>query len=81
LAPIVDGLEAEFGDEMIFTRLDANVAENAGRQTALGVRGHPSIAIVNADGVVTARFFGPEDVEILRKAIEEACPACRPGGN
>lgn len=76
MMPIVDGLEAEFGTKMTFVRLDANVSPNDELLTEYGVRGHPSVAILDGRGAVTARFFGPVDADTLRTAILDACPEC-----
>lgn len=62
----MDGLEAEFGDEVEFVRLNAVEPEVMERQQAYGLRGHPSVAILDANGEVAARYFGPETAETLR---------------
>ncbi|MEZ4592152.1 MAG: hypothetical protein R3D55_13570 [Chloroflexota bacterium] len=62
----MDGLEAEFGDEVNFARLNAVEPAVLQLQQTYGLRGHPSVAILAADGEVAARYFGPETAETLR---------------
>ncbi|MFZ1399463.1 MAG: hypothetical protein WAS33_21330 [Candidatus Promineifilaceae bacterium] len=62
----MDGLEAEFGNEINFERLNAVEPAVLQLQQTYGLRGHPSVAILDADGVVIARYFGPETAEKLR---------------
>lgn len=71
MEPIVNGLEAEFGGEIRFLRLDANTAENIRLQQAYGVRGHPSFVVLDASGGTAATFIGPQAPESLRLALEQ----------
>ena len=65
----MDGLEAEFGDEIAFERLDAAEPAVLQLQQSYGLRGHPSVAILDANSEVTARYFGPETAEKLREDL------------
>ncbi|MCB8949820.1 MAG: hypothetical protein H6653_17590 [Ardenticatenaceae bacterium] len=65
----MDGLEAEFGDEVAFERLNAAELAVLQLQQTYGLRGHPSVAILDAHGEVTARYFGPETAEKLREDL------------
>ena len=38
-------------------------------QQTYGLRGHPSVAILDANGEVAARYFGPETAEKLREDL------------
>ena len=62
----MDGLEAEFGADVTFERLNAAEAEVLQLQQTFGLRGHPSVAILDVNGEVVARYFGPETAEKLR---------------
>ena len=70
MAPIVDGLEVEFDGKASVIQLDAGQLSNASLQSQWGLRGHPSFAVLDADGQVTKRFFGPQSEAILRQAIQ-----------
>ena len=62
----MNGLEAEFGDKVNFVRLNAIEPDVLQLQQTYGLRGHPSVAILDGDGQVAARYFGPETAETLR---------------
>jgi thioredoxin-like negative regulator of GroEL len=72
MTPIVNGLEDEFGGEITVVRLNATDSESAALQSQYGLRGHPSFLVLNASGDVVERFFGPQNEEALRAAIELA---------
>lgn len=67
----MNGLEDEFGGEVVFERVDVGVKGNELMQTQMyGVRGHPSVVIVSPENVITARFFGSMSEDALKPAIE-----------
>ncbi len=70
MEPIVDGLEQEFAGQIQVMRLDANDPTNNQLMEALELRGHPAFAVIDAEGQVTARFFGPQPIEALRDAMQ-----------
>lgn len=73
----MNGLEAEFGASVTFVRLNANQPENETYQRALGLRGHPTVALLTRDGEVSERFIGEQSAESLRDALRliRATPA------
>ena len=72
--PIVAGLEEEFSGRLTVLQLNATEAENAQLMGNFGLRGHPSFAIVAADGRLTQTFIGPQTEEFLRNAILHDLP-------
>ena len=50
-------------------RLNVGEPENERIQQSYGVRGHPSIVILDAEGQVSERFFGESSTETLREAL------------
>ncbi len=67
----MNGLDSEYTDAQIeFIRLDANSTEGGAIQRSYGLRGHPSIALVDANGNVVQKFVGEQSAEILRDAID-----------
>lgn len=72
--PIVNGLEADFEGQIDVIRLNVEEADNARIQQAFGLRGHPSAAVLDAEGEVTHRFFGAESAETLRAALQDVAP-------
>ena len=69
MEPIVNGLENEFADDATVIQLNANEAVNARLQQLYGMRGHPTFAILDADGRLAQSFIGPQTTEVLREAL------------
>lgn len=66
----MNGLENEYGESINFYRFDANEPENQRLQNELQLRGHPSVALVQADGQVFNRYFGTQSAEELRPMLD-----------
>ena len=71
MAPIVDGLSEEFAGRANVHQLNAAEQANAHLQARYDVRGHPSFVILDGDGRLVQRLFGPQPEEILRQALEQ----------
>jgi thioredoxin-like negative regulator of GroEL len=71
MAPIVDGLSDEFEGRATVLQLNAAEQTNEELQARYDVRGHPSFVVLDGDGRVVQRFFGPQAVEILRQELEQ----------
>ena len=69
MAPIVNGLDEEFNGQLNVYRLNAAEPTVVSLQGQYGVRGHPSIALIDASGAVADRFLGPQSEADLRAAI------------
>lgn len=70
MMPIVNGLEAEFGDSVQFVYLNAEDGADGQRAfTALSLPGHPSYLVFAADGSEIYRTFGVVEADMLRTAI------------
>ena len=70
----MNGLEAEYGEKIRFYRLDANDPDNQSIQNDLNLRGHPSVAILDQNGVVTQQFFGVQPTEALLPYLDAVSP-------
>jgi thioredoxin-like negative regulator of GroEL len=70
----VDGLEAEYGEQINFVRLNVEIPENERIQQGYGLRGHPSVAILDADGVMVQGVFGAETAVNLRTYLDQIVP-------
>jgi hypothetical protein len=66
----VNGLNEEFGGQINVYQLNAADPSVISLQGQYGVRGHPSFALIDAAGAVTARFLGPPSEAELRAAVE-----------
>ena len=67
----MNGLEDAYGDSIQFYRFNANDPDNQRLQNDLQLRGHPSVALVKANGDVSNRFFGSQPAELLRPVLDE----------
>lgn len=67
----MDGIEQEFRGKAEVIRLNVDELENERIQQTYGVRGHPSIVIVDGDGQVTERFLGAVPAESLQQALNK----------
>ena len=65
----MNGLESEYGSQIDFVRLNAAEPDNEAIQRGYGLRGHPTVALVNANGTAEAVFIGEQSAETLRTAI------------
>lgn len=74
MMPIVNGLEEEFEGQVPVTRLNTDEGTHSRLQTEYGVRGHPSFVVLDSEGAVTDRFFGPQDEDTLRAAMAIVSP-------
>jgi thiol:disulfide interchange protein len=74
MQPIVNGLEAEFREQLAFVHVDANTEDGQALMRAYGLRGHPSYVIVASDGQAHWQFTGSFQADALRRQV------CRYGG-
>jgi hypothetical protein len=70
MAPIVNGLETEFGSSLKVQRLDAAEPAVAALQGQLDVRGHPSFVILDNAGSPVSRASGPQTAASLRSRVQ-----------
>ena len=69
MTPIVNRLGEEFRDQVAVVRLDVGQKANAELQIQYNLSGHPSFAVLDGDGLVVQRFFGPQAEGVLRQAM------------
>lgn len=69
--PVVDGIEADYSNELQVLRLDFNgeLAGDVARD--LGVRSHPTTLLIGADGAIVERYRGPVPTGDLRRTVED----------
>jgi thioredoxin-related protein len=71
MTPIVNGLENDYGDRIIFQHLNAALEGRALFQR-YNVRGHPAYVILDEQGNVIWRLAGQVPREALEQGIERA---------
>jgi thioredoxin-like negative regulator of GroEL len=70
MAPIVDGLEGEYGDRVAFQRLNADEDDGQAAAQTYRVRGHPAIVVINARGDVVWSRVGVQPRDVVVSALE-----------
>lgn len=70
VAPIVDGLEASYTNQLAIQRVNAIEGDGPAIMQAYRVMGHPTILLLNAEGQEVQRFIGPTSAADLETAIE-----------
>jgi thioredoxin-like negative regulator of GroEL len=72
MAPIVDGLETDYGDRVAFQRLNADEDDGRAAAQTYRVRGHPAIVVINARGDVVWSRVGVQPRDVVAGALESA---------
>jgi protein-disulfide isomerase len=54
--------------------LDANIQENERLQQSYGLRGHPTLAILDENNAISVTFVGEQSEETLRAALTAVLP-------
>jgi thioredoxin 1 len=67
--PILEELEAEYGDSVSFEKVDVDEAQDVANQYS--VRSLPTLIVENDDGIVD-RFVGVTQREQIEAALKEA---------
>ncbi len=71
MAPIVDGLEQEFGPQLAVRRINAATGAGPAIMRGYKILGHPAVLLVDASGQEVKRFIGPQPVETITAALQE----------
>lgn len=74
MMPIVNGLEEEFAGQIEVVRLNAAEKENEELMQSYGLRGHPSFVVLDENGRISQTYFGPQEAETLRTAVQNTLP-------
>lgn len=71
MTPIVNGLETEYADRIVFQKLDADTLEGHQVMETYHLRGHPAIVLFDANGDVAWTSLGVQPRETIVAAIEQ----------
>lgn len=72
MQPIVDGLEAEYGEQIEFRRINAITEEGLAIYDFYGLRGHPGYVLLNPGGEILWQGLGEQSEENIKTPLEEA---------
>ena len=70
MAPIVDGLRADYGNQVAFQRLNADEDDGRAAAQTYRMRGHPAILVVNAHGDVVWSRLGVQPRDDVANVFE-----------
>lgn len=65
----MDGLAVEFAGRVAVVKVNVGMVENEAIQQSYGLRGHPTAVVLNANHEVVERYYGAEEVEVLREVL------------
>ncbi|HMR62915.1 MAG TPA: thioredoxin family protein [Anaerolineae bacterium] len=75
MTPVVDGLEQQYGGQVVFKRINALEGDGPEVMRAYRIPGHPALLVFNQARVEVQRFIGPQPAgvvqEVLRDVVEE----------
>jgi hypothetical protein len=69
MAPIVHGLEKQYGDRLDFLYLDIEDRATSDAKTRLGFRATPHFFLLSRDGAVLGEWQGVQDRSVLEAAL------------
>jgi hypothetical protein len=72
MQPIVYGLEEEYGEDLTFDRVNANLEPGRTLLRTYGLRGHPSYVIVDPEGKSLWSATGLLSKDLLRTEIRQS---------
>lgn len=70
MTPIVNGLQAEYADRVVFEQRNVATPEGARLQERYGLRGHPAYVLVDSRGQVSWQGVGQVPESELRMRIQ-----------
>lgn len=70
MTPIVDGLEAQYGNQVAFQRINANSGEGPVIMRAYRIQGHPTLLLLDRNGREVNRLIGPQPAETVAGALQ-----------
>lgn len=70
MEPIVNGLEMEYEDTIIFEQVDANSPSGRAAMNQYEVRGHPSYVILDQMGNMVWQYTGQTDSAFLSNQLQ-----------
>ena len=71
MKPIVDGLEAQYGNQITFEWIEANTGEGPVIMRAYRVQGHPTLLLLDQNGREINRLLGPQSAETVGQALQQ----------
>ena len=74
MAPIVDGVEEQYGEQIAVKRINADVGDGPEIVRAYRIPGHPTTLIFDSQGQEVQRLLGPQSTEVVQEALHKVLP-------
>jgi thioredoxin-like negative regulator of GroEL len=70
MTPIVNGLEQQYSEEIVFKRVNAEVGDGPEIMQAYRIPGHPTIMLFDGEGQEIQRILGSQSTETIEEALQ-----------
>lgn len=74
MTPIVDGIEEQYGEQVVFKRINADVDDGPIIVRAYRIPGHPTTILFDEGGNEVQRLLGPQSAEVVEQAVQKILP-------
>ena len=74
MALIVDGIEEQYGEQIVFKRINADVDDGPAIVRAYSIPGHPTTLLFDKEGDEVQRWLGPQPIEVVERAVQKILP-------
>jgi mono/diheme cytochrome c family protein len=71
MTPIVDGLEAQYGQQVAFERINANTGDGPAIMRTYRIQGHPTLLFFDQNGREVNRLIGLQSAETVAGALQQ----------
>jgi thioredoxin-like negative regulator of GroEL len=71
MAPIVDELEQQYGEQVAIKRINADMGDGPKIMRDYRIPGHPTTLIFDQDGQEIERFIGPHSLETIADTLQK----------
>jgi thiol-disulfide isomerase/thioredoxin len=71
MAPIVDGLEQQYGEQIAVRRVNAAKGDGPAIMREYRLPGHPTLMIFDSEGQQVRRLIGPQSATVIEEAMQE----------
>jgi hypothetical protein len=71
VAPIVDGLEQQFGEQLAVKRINADIGDGPSIMRDYRILGHPTLLIFDRAGQEVHRLVGPQPAETIEDILQQ----------
>lgn len=71
MAPIVDGIEQQYDQQIVIKRINAETGDGPKIVRQHRIPGHPTTLFFNSEGQEVQRLPGPQSAEIVEEALQK----------